>query len=63
MRIIYTVELNHNGFFAKFRWRDDLNAWRHTERESSEGFFDMFPDIPRVITEQQMTLIALKYSQ
>lgn len=59
MRVTYTqnIQLFKEGFWAEFVWEDRNNLWRCTD--SSSGFFNIYTDLSREITEQQMTVLML----
>ena len=66
MRITYTKKVqlydDATGYWADFNWRHSEQVWICRDGCASEGFFFKFPDIPRTMTDHQMTLLSIKNS-
>lgn len=47
--------------WAEFYWRDNEQCWYCRDGKNSEGFFNNHPDIPREMSEDELTWLVLKY--
>ena len=64
MRITYIKKVEmydkDTKYWAEYNWNSTEKVWNCRDGRASEGFFLTHPDIPRTMTDQQMTLLALK---
>ena len=64
MRINYIkkVEMydDETNYWAEYKWNSNKKVWHCHDGRASEGFFNTHPGIPRTMTDQQMTLLAIK---
>lgn len=64
MRVTYTkkVQLYDEAahFWAEYDWDSSEKIWKCGDGRSSEGFFYKHPDIPKTMSDHQMTLLAIK---
>lgn len=64
MRITYIkkVELydEETKYWAEYNWNSTEKVWHCRDGRASEGFFHLHSDIPRTMTEHQMTLLSIK---
>lgn len=64
MRIIYIKKIEMydeaTKYWAEYDWDPSEKVWTCLGGKSASGFFDAHPDIPRTMTDYQMTLLAIK---
>ena len=64
MRITYIKKVEmydeETKYWAEYNWNSAEKIWNCRDGGASEGFFYKHPDIPRTMTDHQMTLLAIK---
>lgn len=64
MRVTYTKKVQlydeHTQYWAEYHWDSNQKVWHCRDGGASEGFFYEHPTIQRTMSDQQMTLLAIK---